>query len=673
MMLNRIPHPDVNALKVLTAFLCLLVGLAAMVYPAGGLAIMSPLFLVFSFLIITKNGVLSFYGAFLISLLISTTSYLWGLGFSFVESLNGVLAHGLYLLKKEFNLTVITVVLIGGFVAVVIRGRGAESFARWMKKIAALRTQRFLGACIGLLSFFTNQGALTSMIGFFQDEFENESLDPEERKELLRICIMFSNLSVSVITVSVWGIFFQGIYPAFTSEARYGFYLKALPYPLAVIFTFFVMKPLLRSLPTRWTTAFVQKMDGSRRLWMIPGWIRYGLNRLFMKLASLKPSRGGEKPIEIRPVDPWDLFLLFVIPFIIFLFVLMTWDFIISVENYRLLGALISGISACYLGGLIRTFSLRLFIDEELFCIPERAAKMKSAVEKIFYQEGLRSIERQYVAKKKSRGRMLPMEVDKEFLRRLQRRFSLSILEQKYIESLRFYYKKDLDRLGAGYHAWRILKKCRKSSSEFMTALFEGMKLTLEAVGTFLGVFLIKDLIWSPSPKEVGGEIDLSRFGDFEQYRLSLMAIHQIPEIQLPMPFLPIYAFLFATALGVSIGSAWGTFAISYSVMMVLLKASMVEGFLDPWVVGSLICASTFGNQFSPYAPPVLLAEAITGVPSERLVSYCRKEATGSWLLTALFFFGLGFVQPSVSFKEAMLPLFLILAGYFLLKKMGKE
>lgn len=181
------PHPNVNALKVLIAFVCLLVGLGAMVYYGGGLAVMSPLFLVFSLLIITKNGVLSFYGAFLISLLISTTSYLWGLGFSFVESLNGALVHGLYLLKKEFNLMVITVVLIGGFVGVVIRGRGAESFARWMKKIAALRTQKFLGACIGLLSFFTNQGALTSMIGFFQDEFKNESLDPEERKELLRL------------------------------------------------------------------------------------------------------------------------------------------------------------------------------------------------------------------------------------------------------------------------------------------------------------------------------------------------------------------------------------------------------------------------------------------------------------------------------------------------------
>lgn len=510
-MLNHIPHPNVNALKVLTAFVCLLVGLGAMVYSGGGLAIMSPLFLVFSLLIITKNGVLSFYGAFLISLLISTTSYLWGLGFSFIESFNGALVHGLYLLKKEFNLTVITVVLIGGFVGVVIRGRGAESFARGVKKIAALRIQKFLGACIGLLSFFTNQGALTSMIGFFQDEFENESLDPEERKELLKICIMFSNLSTSVLTVSVWGIFFQGIYPAFALEARYGFFLKALPYPLAVIFVFFVMKPLLRLLPTRWATAFGRKMDGSRRLSMIPGWIRCRLDRLFMKLVSLKPSQTGEKPIEIRPVDRWDLFLLFVIPFIVFLLVLIAWDFIISVENHRLLGALIAGIGTRYLGGLIRTFSLTLFIDEELFCISERAAKMKSAVEKIFHQERLRSIEHQYVAKRKSGGRTLPMEVDKEFLRRLQRRFSLSILEQEYIESLRFYYKKDLDRLGVGYHAWRILKKCRKSSSEFMTALFEGMKLTLEAVGTFLGVFLIKDLIWSPSPKELGGAIDLSR------------------------------------------------------------------------------------------------------------------------------------------------------------------
>lgn len=151
------------------------------------------------------------------------------------------------------------------------------------------------------------------------------------------------------------------------------------------------------------------------------------------------------------------------------------------------------------------------------------------------------------------------------------------------------------------------------------------------------------------------------------------MAIHQIPEIQLSMPFLPIYAFLFATALGVSIGSAWGTFAISYSVMMVLLKASMVEGFLNPWVVGALICASTFGNQYSPYAPPVLLTEAITGVPSERLVSYCRKDATRSWLLTALVFFGLGFFQAPASFQEVMLLLFLILTGYFLLNKMGKE
>jgi len=192
-------------------------------------------------------------------------------------------------------------------------------------------------------------------------------------------------------------------------------------------------------------------------------------------------------------------------------------------------------------------------------------------------------------------------------LPQLATRFTFTSLEKEGLESIAFYY-----RYPMGDIPTRCKEKLRRIADavrEFWEDFLKGMKGIAGTAAVLVAALAFKEVI-------------ASNGGYFYPSGETCKAIMG----WLPLEFAPPLLLVLATLIGLVIGTAWGTFAVSFPFLLILKGISQGETHLLNLSLAALISAAVFVNQSSEQADNVVITSQYTGVTPREVLRFSKRD-----------------------------------------------
>ncbi len=136
-------------------------------------------------------------------------------------------------IRGQLGYTILAILVIGGFMNMLIQSGGSEQLNIFIRKLCkTLNNRKLAGIGITALNCFSSTATVAAIHLLFKEDLESKITSQQDKHDLIRIMVMFSNLSCTLIPISLWWLFFK----SFTGVSIE--YLDILPYlfyPFTVI------------------------------------------------------------------------------------------------------------------------------------------------------------------------------------------------------------------------------------------------------------------------------------------------------------------------------------------------------------------------------------------------------------------------------------------------------
>ena len=108
-----------------------------------------------------------------------------------------------------------------------------------------------------------------------------------------------------------------------------------------------------------------------------------------------------------------------------------------------------------------------------------------------------------------------------------------------------------------------------------------------------------------------------------------------------PLWLMPALTLVVSASIGYFLGTAWGTFAICFTLLILPLEGTVPTSLLN-LSIAALISSSVFVNQVSSVADNVILTSALSGLPIEEVAASVRKDAFMCFVISMAMYLLMG-------------------------------
>ncbi len=504
--------------------------------------------------------------------------------------------HFFELILKQIGFAVLAILTVGGVLEVLLSGEGGSEFYIWLRKKSKSFRVKKLLASLVALFNFFNSTTSVTASTLLLSEDFKSENISEEDKKDLLKIVL---LLCNVACVLVPLSLWWLFYSKFAEDVPFSF-ITVIPflfYPLIVI--------------------------------------------SHVMLNVVTKEGNSEFILEKRKFDAKKLFIFLILPFLfiyIFMFAEGThiWLYETGILGAKPIFSDKTLIFGSFFIGTILTFAIYIFsaalstkMRTNLATALELAEKSRKIVESALneLENGLK----EYIVEKR--------RMSAGTLRRLVSRLYVDAYTKSYLESAEYF--RSIEPSGRFVRSQTTFTQAMHNIfdmvSRFVNLFLTGMKNILGAVLIFVGALGIKDLIL-----ELGVEIP------------GISYMHSLQSI------LPVLAFLFAVLIGYLIGTAWGTFAICFTLFIIPTKG-LISPLTLTITLSAIISASVFINQISSVADNVILTESLTGFNSQYITNAIKSDAWACFFISAVLYMIFGvFTSFSSLSSPALIPITLL-------------